>query len=164
MVKEEDTTDTTDTVKSLKDIFNSFVNDETKELINNFSNANHEEKAGLLRNFLIDKQNNLFDSRNIHSVHSDNIHSDNIHSDNTHSDDIDELVIQKRQIEERINLLSDENKNNFWVKYHNIPNDINEKIDVLISSLTILNSNINEKFDDINTEITILKKQIGKPV
>lgn len=151
MVKEEDTTDTTDTVKSLKDIFNSFVDDETKELINNFSNANHEEKAGLLRNFLIDKQNNLFDSRNIHS-------------DNIHSDDIDELVIQKRQIEERINLLSDEDKNNFWVKYHNIPNDINEKIDVLISSLTILNSNINEKFDDINTEITILKKQIGKSV
>ena len=149
-----DTTDTTDTVKTLKDIFNSFVDDETKELINNFSNANHEEKAGLLRNFLIDKQNNLFDSRNIHSVHSDNIHSD----------DIDELVIQKRQIEERINLLSDEDKNNFWVKYHNIPNDINEKIDVLISSLTILNSNINEKFDDINTEITILKKQIGKSV
>lgn len=148
MVKEEDTTDT---VKSLKDIFNSFVDDETKELINNFSNANHEEKAGLLRNFLIDKQNNLFDSRNIHS-------------DNIHSDDIDELVIQKRQIEERINLLSDEDKNNFWVKYHNIPNDINEKIDVLISSLTILNSNINEKFDDINTEITILKKQIGKSV
>jgi len=149
-----DTTDTTDTVKTLKDIFNSFVDDETKELINNFSNANHEEKVGLLRNFLIDKQNNLFDSRNIHSVHSDNIHSD----------DIDELVIQKRQIEERINLLSDEDKNNFWVKYHNIPNDINEKIDVLISSLTILNSNINEKFDDINTEITILKKQIGKSV
>ena len=149
-----DTTDTTDTVKTLKDIFNSFVDDETKELINNFSNANHEEKAGLLRNFLIDKQNNLFESRNIHSVHSDNIHSD----------DIDELVIQKRQIEERINLLSDEDKNNFWVKYHNIPNDINEKIDVLISSLTILNSNINEKFDDINTEITILKKQIGKSV
>lgn len=148
MVKEEDTTDT---VKSLKDIFNSFVDDETKELINNFSNANHEEKAGLLRNFLIDKQNNLFDSRNIHS-------------DNIHSDDIDELVIQKRQIEERINLLSDEDKNNFWVKYHNIPNDINEKIDVLISSLSILNSNINEKFDDINTEITILKKQIGKSV
>ena len=149
-----DTTDTTDTVKTLKDIFNSFVDDETKELINNFSNANHEEKAGLLRNILIDKQNNLFESRNIHSVHSDNIHSD----------DIDELVIQKRQIEERINLLSDEDKNNFWVKYHNIPNDINEKIDVLISSLTILNSNINEKFDDINTEITILKKQIGKSV
>ena len=154
MVKVDDTTDTTDTVKTLKDIFNSFVDDETKELINNFSNANHEEKVGLLRNFLIDKQNNLFDSRNIHSVHSDNIHSD----------DIDELVIQKRQIEERINLLSDEDKNNFWVKYHNIPNDINEKIDVLISSLTILNSNINEKFDDINTEITILKKQIGKSV
>lgn len=154
MVKEEDTTDTTDTVKSLKDIFNSFVDDETKELINNFTSANHEEKAGLFRNFLIDKQYNLFDSRNIHSDHSDN----------THSDDIDELVIQKRQIEERINLLSDEDKNNFWVKYHNIPNDINEKIDVLISSLTILNSNINEKFDDINTEITILKKQIGKPV
>lgn len=154
MVKEEDTTDTTDTtdtVKTLKDIFNSFVDDETKELINNFSCANHEEKAGLLRNFLIDKQNNLFDSRNIHSY-------------NIHSDDIDELVIQKRQIEERINLLSDEDKNNFWVKYHNIPNDINEKIDVLISSLTILNSNINENFDDINTEITILKKQIGKSV
>lgn len=135
---------------SIKEMFNSFIDEDTKEFINNMSQAKPEEKAELFKNYLKEQQKTTCKSPIIKY--------------NTTNSDIDALVEQKREIENKIQDLSEEDKKLFWIKYHNIPNDTNEKIDVLTAALTTLNSNINEKFDDINTEITILKKHIGNNV
>jgi len=132
---------------SIKEMFNSFIDEDTKEFINNMSQAKPEEKAELLKNYLKEQQKSTCKSPIIKY--------------NAENADIDTLVEQKREIENKIQDLSEEDANLFWIKYHKIPNDTNEKIDVLTAALTTLNSNINEKFDDINTEITILKKYIG---
>ena len=132
---------------SIKEMFNSFIDEDTKEFINNMSQAKPEEKAELFKNYLKEQHNSTCKSPIIKY--------------NTAKSDIDALVRQKREIEDKIQNLSEEDRIYFWIKYHNIPNDTNEKIDVLTTALTALNSNINEKFDDINTEITIMKKHIG---
>lgn len=132
---------------SIKEMFNSFIDEDTKEFINNMSQAKPEEKAELFKNYLKEQHNYTCKSPIIKY--------------NTAKSDIDALVRQKREIEDKIQNLSEEDRIYFWIKYHNIPNDTNEKIDVLTTALTALNSNINEKFDDINTEITIMKKHIG---
>ena len=170
--------------KSFKDIFETFVDDETKDFINDVSNADPKEKINLFSKYIKDHEDS-FGSEGIKSGFSfrpcgfketcdfksdaretcdepcefkeSHVSRDPREPNET---DIDDLVKQKRDIESKIDNLSEEDKIDFWVRYHNIPNDVNEKLDVLISTITTLNSNVNERFDDINTDITILKKHM----
>ena len=163
--------------KSFKDIFETFVDDETKDFINDVSKADPKEKINLFSKYIKDHEDS-FGSEGIKSAFSfrpcgfksdvretyiprePNVSREPRESNDPELSDIVDLVKQKRDIDTKIDNLSEEDKNDFWIRYHNIPNDVNEKLDVLISTITTLNSNVNERFDDINTEITILKKHM----
>lgn len=146
--------------KSFKDMFETFIDDDTKELINDISNADPKEKVNLFSKYMKEHASELNSSVSFGTcLGNENCEAETCDIDGS---DIDNLVKQKRVIDSKIENLSEKDKFDFWIKYHNIPNNTNEKLDVLVSTLTTLNANINERFDDINTEITILKKHIGK--
>lgn len=72
---------------------------------------------------------------------------------------------EKIQLEEEIGNLSEEERQNFWSSYYNIPTSDN-KLEVLINSISSLNNNITsnfniqEKFEELMCEIQILRKEI----
>ena len=72
---------------------------------------------------------------------------------------------EKVRLEEEIGNLSEEERQNFWSSYYNIPTSDN-KLEVLINSISSLNNNITsnfniqEKFEELMCEIQILRKEI----
>ena len=145
-----------------KTMFESFVDDETKDFISKISKCDPKEKMRLTSEFMKNHNMNI-PSYVFTSVDHSNEHepNSNEHS-NEHESDIDSLVLERRNFESKIDNLSEKDRIQFWTKYHNIPNNVNEKLDIIVSTLTTLNSNIISNFDDINSEIAILKRSFNK--
>ena len=59
-----------------------------------------------------------------------------------------------------INKMPKSEQDDFWKKYHGIESEINDKLDVLIEMISLLNHNIRERFDDLESEIQIVRKEV----
>ena len=84
-------------------------------------------------------------------------------------EDIDSLVNQYKHLESQIESLSKQQQKHFWATYHEIPvnsQNLNDKIEVIMSSLKTLNSNIvsnfnyEETLENILSEVQILRKEM----
>ena len=77
-------------------------------------------------------------------------------------------INEKTSLDREISQLDEESQKEFWVKYHGVleQTEINDKLDVVLNSISELNSNIisnfnmEEKLDDILGEIQILRKEL----
>ena len=137
--------------KTFANVIGEFVDQDTKELINKTISANNDERGKIFSEYI--QKHPEMRSVPVYFNKEDTI-------------DIDELVREKKIINSKIANLSEKDQIEFWAKYHDIPTevDVNNKLDTVLDSIKILNSNMienfNEKLDDIYTELSILRKNM----
>ena len=102
-----------------------------------------------------------------------NLINQNPNNPNTPNTPVEETLLdryirnqnEKKELEGEIANLSEDERQEFWASYYNIPT-IENKFDVLINSISTLNNNItsnfniHEKFDELLCEIQILRKEV----
>jgi len=135
-------------VKSFANFLGEFIDDETKDLINKFSIADENDRSKLFSEYV--KKYPKFCIQKESAQRKE-------------ENDIDKLVVEKKNINNKIANLSEKDQVEFWAKYHDIPTE-NDKLDAIMDSIKTLNANIvqnfNEKLDDIYTEISIIRKNM----
>jgi len=153
--------------ESFKKLFETVADEETRTFVSNMiSEENHNERFKTFVNYL-DKNCSDDQSRNFIKMMSqrpDENEVKNVYEKLRKTKSLDELVLEKKNINSRIANLSEDEQVEFWSKYHNIPTDkdINNKLDTISESIQILNRNFNEFSNEIYTEISILRKQLSK--
>ena len=67
---------------------------------------------------------------------------------------------ERNNLNATINKMPKKEQDVFWKRYHGTESEINDKLDILIETIALLNRNVNERFDDLESEIQILRKEI----